>query len=162
EKLPDGSMTPHSVAAQHRAFEAAFGAPPPSSKNLDPNNPESVKKWEFWARWKLSFMDAAWQEAQFGVSSVRSDYLCLTQSQYAPTAFTDGYYFNVVRSLPINSGHGGYHDWGPGYFNPSYTLEFSRAHDFAKPNWYLPCWYGNTTADQFRLEQYLSFMTNIQ
>jgi hypothetical protein len=22
-----------------------------------------------------------------------------------------------------------------------------------KPNWYLPTWYGNTTADEFRLEQ---------
>ena len=162
EKLPDGLMTPHSVAAQHRAFEAAFGEPALSSKNIDLKNPESVRKWEFWAHWKLGFMDAAWREAQFGVSSVRPDYVSLTQSQYAGTAFTDGYYFNVVRDLPITSGHGGYHDWGPGYFNPSYTLELARARDFAKPDWYLPCWYGNTTPDQFRLEQYLSFMTNLQ
>jgi len=68
----------------------------------------------------------------------------------------------VVRSLPVISGHGGYHDFGPGYFNPSYFLEFARARDLARPNWYLPTWYGNTTDDQFRLEQYLSFQTNIQ
>jgi hypothetical protein len=47
----------------------------------------------------------------------------LTQSQYGFPAFGDGYYFNVTRSLPITSGHGGYHDFGPGYFNPSFTLE---------------------------------------
>ena len=51
------------------------------------------------------------------------------------------------------SGHGGYHDFGPGYFNPSYFLECARARDFLKPNWYLPTWYGNTTSDQLRLEQ---------
>jgi hypothetical protein len=93
---------------------------------------------------------------------VRPDYLSVTQSQYGWTAFTDGYYFNVVRSLPVISGHGGYHDFGFGYFNPSYFLEMARARDLARPNWYLPTWYGNTTADQFRLEQYLSFQTNIQ
>ena len=64
--------------------------------------------------------------------------------------------------LPITSGHGGYHDYGPGYFNPSYHLEMARARDYGKPCWYLPTWYGNTTSDQFRLEQYLSFQTGIQ
>ena len=38
----------------------------------------------------------------------------------------------------------------------------ARARDFAKPNWYLPTWFGSTTADQFRLEQYLSFQCGIQ
>jgi hypothetical protein len=107
-------------------------------------------------------MDAAWKDAKLGVNSVRPDYLTVTQSQYGFSAFTDGYYFNVVRSLPIISGHGGYHDFGPGYFNPSLFLEFARARDLSRPNWYLPCWYGNTTSDEFRLEQYLSFQTNIQ
>ncbi len=93
---------------------------------------------------------------------MRPDYLSLTQSQYGWTAFTDGYYFNVARSLPVTSGHGGYHDFGPGFFNPSYFLEMARARDFGKPCWYLPTWYGNTTSDQFRLEQYLSFQTGIQ
>ncbi len=38
----------------------------------------------------------------------------------------------------------------------------ARARDHWKPCWYLPTWYGNTTTDQFRLEQYLSFQTGIQ
>ena len=101
----------------------------------------------------MTDFDAAWKEAQFGVSQVRPDFLSLTQSQYGWSAFTDGYYFNVVRSLPITSGHGGYHDFGLGTFNPSYFLEMARARDYWKPCWYLPTWYGNTTPDQFRLEQ---------
>jgi hypothetical protein len=160
--LTTGKETPHGIPSQVRSFEAAFGEPPPDYRKLNPKDPEQVRRWAHWARWKLGFMDAAWQDAQFGVSAIRPDYLSVTQSQYGWSAFTDGYYFNVVRSLPVISGHGGYHDYGPGYFNPSYTLEMARARDLARPNWYLPCWYGNTTSDEFRLEQYLSFQTNIQ
>ena len=163
EKDPaTGESTPHAVTAQHRSYAAAFGREPLSYRQVDPNNPEHVAQWKHWATWKLGFMDAAWQDAQFGVSWVRPDFLSVTQSQYGWSAFTDGYYFNVARSLPIVSGHGGYHDYGPGYFNPSYFLEMARARDLAKPCWYLPTWYGNTTSDQFRLEQYLSFQTGIQ
>jgi hypothetical protein len=163
EKDPaTGEDTPHMIKSQVRAYVAAFGKQPLSYRQVDPKNPEHVEQWKHWATWKLGFMDAAWKEAQFGVSQVRPDFLSLTQSQYGFSAFTDGYYFNVVRSLPITSGHGGYHDYGPGYFNPSYTLEMARARDYAKLCWYLPTWYGNTTPDQFRLEQYLSFQTNIQ
>jgi hypothetical protein len=93
---------------------------------------------------------------------VRPDYVSVTQSQYGFSAYTDGYYFNVARSLPIVSGHGGYHDYGLGLFNPSMHLEIARARDFDKPCWYLPTWYGNTTSDEFRAEQYLAFQTNIQ
>jgi hypothetical protein len=157
-----GQATPQGIPSQVRSYESAFGKPPPDYLSLNPKDPEQVRRWAQWSRWKLGFMDAAWQDAQFGVSAVRPDFLSLTQSQYGWTAFADGYYFNVVRSLPGISGHGGYHDFGPGYFNPSYFLEMARARDLARPNWYLPCWYGNTTPDQFRLEQYLSFQTNIQ
>ncbi|HUT35365.1 MAG TPA: hypothetical protein VNE39_17895 [Planctomycetota bacterium] len=157
-----GEWTPHGVPAQVRAYQSAFGREWLSHHKVDPNNPDHVRQWKQWAYWKLGFMDAAWKEAQLGVLYVEPGYLCVTQSQYGWSAFTDGYYFNVVRSLPIVSGHGGYHDWGPGYFNPSYFLEMARARDIAKPCWYLPCWYGNTTSDEFRLEQYLSFQTNIQ
>src|SRR5207249_58898 len=144
------------------AFAAAFDRDPPEYHKIDPNNPADVAKWKQWAYWKLGFMDAAWKEAQFGVSRVRPDFLSLTQSQYGWAAFTDGYYFNVARGLPVISGHGGYDDFGPGYFNPSYFLEMARARDFARPAWYLPQWYGNTPPDRFRLEQYLSFMTHVQ
>jgi hypothetical protein len=156
-----GDFGPHGVAAQMRAYRAAFGHDPISYHEVDPKNPDHVARWQHFARWKLGFMDAAWRESQFGVSYVRPDFLSLTQSQYGWTAFTDGYYFTVARSLPITSGHGGYHDFGPGFFNPSLFLEMSRARDHHKPCWYLPCWYGNTTADEFRLEQYLSFQTGV-
>jgi len=157
-----GKMSPHGVPSQYRSYESAFGHAPPTAGKVDANSPEQVRQWLHWARWKLGFMDAAWQDAQFGVSYVRPDYLSVTQSQYGYTAFADGYYFNVVRSLPITSGHGGYHDWGPGYFNPSLFLEMARARDWDKPCWYLPTWYGNTTTDEYRLEQYLAFQTHLQ
>jgi hypothetical protein len=157
-----GLWTPQGIPSQRRSYEAAFGKPAPEYFEVDPKKPADARRWAQWARWKLGFMDAAWQDAQFGVSAVRSDYLSVTQSQYGWTAFTDGYYFNVVRSLPVISGHGGYHDYGPGYFNPSFFLEMARGRDLSRPNWYLPTWYGNTTPDEFRLEQYLSFQTNIQ
>jgi hypothetical protein len=157
-----GEFGPHGVPAQVRAFRSAFGRDPLSYHEVDPNNPEHMAQWRHWALWKLGFMDAAWQEAQFGVSQVRDDYLSVTQSQYGWTAFSDGYYFNVARSLPITSGHGGYHDYGLGYFNPSFFLEMARARDWEKPCWYLSTWYGNTTSAEFRLEQYLSLMTGVQ
>jgi hypothetical protein len=157
-----GENTPHGIPSQVRAFESAFGKPPISYHDVKPDNPEDPARWRHWALWKLGFMDAAWKEASFGVSRVRPDYLSVTQSQYGWTAFTDGYYFNVVRSLPVISGHGGYDHYGLGYFNPSWTLEMARARDLRKPCWYLPTWYGNTPSDRFRMEQYLSFMTNIQ
>jgi hypothetical protein len=157
-----GEFVPHDIPAQLRSYKAAFDRDPPRYNELDPKNADQRERWKHWITWKLGIMDAAWKESQFGVSSVRPDFLSLTQSQYGWSAFTDGYYFNVARSLPITSGHGGYHDYGPGFFNPSYFLEMSRARDQWKPCWYLPCWYGNTTSDQFRLEQYLSFQTGIQ
>jgi hypothetical protein len=157
-----GENTPQGIPSQMVSFEAAFGYPLKDYFKIDPKNGTDATLWDRWARWKLGFMDAAWKDSQFGVRYVRPDFLSVTQSQYGWTAFTDGYYFNVVRSLPVISGHGGYHDFGPGYFNPSFFLEMARARDYSRPNWYLPTWYGNTTSDQFRLEQYLSFQTNIQ
>jgi hypothetical protein len=133
-----------------------------SYHKVDPANPEHVAAWTHWATWKLGFMDAAWQDARFGVTYVRPGYLSLTQSQYGWMAFTDGYYFNVTRSLPVVVGHGGYHDYWLGLFNPSFFLEMGRARDVNRPCWYMPCWYNGTTPDQFRAEQYLSFQTNIQ
>jgi len=157
-----GEMSPHVVAWQQRSYEAAFAQTPPDWKKLNPADSEQASRWAQWARWKLAFLDAAWKDAQFGVSAVEPALASVTQSQYGYSAFPDGYYFNVVSSLPITSGHGGYHDFGPGYFNPSMFLEFARARDLAKPNWYLPTWYGNTTADEFRLEQYLCFQCGLQ
>lgn len=158
----NGEMSPHAVPWQRRSYEAAFGVPAPDWKRVDPARPADAAQWVKWARWKLAFLDAAWKDAQFGVSAVDPELVSVTQSQYGYIAFCDGYYFNVARSLPITSGHGGYHDFGPGYFNPSLFLEFACAHELAKPNWYLPTWYGSTTADEFRLEQYLCFQCGLQ
>jgi len=157
-----GEHTPHGLPSQVRSYEAAFGKAPLPYYEVKPDNPDHAAQWRHWALWKLGLMDAAWKEAQFGVSYVRPDFLSVTQSQYGWSAFTDGYYFNVARCLPVVSGHGGYDDFGCGYFNPSYFLEMARARDLAKPCWYLPTWYGNTPSERFRLEQNLSFMTNIQ
>ena len=163
--LPDPvtkASSPHSIPSQLRSFTSDFGHPPISFREVHGDNPDDVRRWTKWAKWKLGLLDAAWKDAQFGVSEVRSDFLSLNQSQYGFTAFTDGYYFNVTRSLPVASGHGGYDDFGPGYFNPSYFLEIARARDYTRPCWYLPTWYGNMPSDRYRLEQYLSFITNIQ
>lgn len=163
EKDPrTGEMTPHAVPSQLRAYKAAFGEERIDYRAVRPDNPQDAARWRQWALWKLGFMDAAWRDAQFGVSWVRPDYLSLTQTQYGFSAFTDGIYFNASRCLPITSGHGGYDDYGLGYFNPAYTLEMGRARDIGKPCWYLPTWYGNTPSDRYRLEQYACFMTNIQ
>jgi hypothetical protein len=129
---------------------------------VNADNASDFNRWQEWGRWKLSFMDAAWKLAAFGIREVRPDFLPVTQSVYGWPAYADGYYFNVVRSLPVINGHGGYDDYGGAYFNPSYTFEFGRARDLHKPNWYLPTWYGGMPSDRFRLEQYLSFMNNLQ
>ena len=157
-----GETTPHMIPSQVRSYVAAFGREPLHYSKVDPRNQDDVRQWRQWARWKLGFMDAAWKEAQFGVSYVDPRFLSATQSQYGFSAYADGYYFNVARCLPVVSGHGGYDDYGAAYFNPSYTLEMARARDLAKPCWYLPTWYGNTPPDRFRMEQYMSFQTNIQ
>ena len=154
--------TPHGIPSQVRSFKAAFDRDAPDYHKVDPNDAQSLADWTHWAKWKLGFMDAAWQEAKYNVDYVRPDFISATQSQYGWTAFTDGYYFNVARSLSVISGHGGYDDIGPGYFTPSLFLEYARARAIDKPNWYLPAWYGNTPSDRMRFEQFMSFSTGIQ
>ena len=154
--------SPHTVPSQKVSYKSAFGDDPIKHTEVNANDAATVEAWNQWASWKLGFMNAAWKDAQFGVSYVKPDFLSVTQSQYGFSAFTDGYAFNVARSLPVVSGHGGYDDWGPCYFNPSFTLEMGRARDLTKDCWYLPTWYGNTPWDRYRMEQYLSFITGIE
>ncbi len=157
-----GKRTPHGIPWQVRSYENSWGEAAPDSLQVDPAKAEDVQAWMKWAGWKLGFMDAAWREAAYGVSQVRSDLISNTQSQYGWSGFTDGYYFNVTRSLPVASGHGGYDNAVIGYFNPSYFLEMSRARDRVRPNWYLPTWYRSITDDLMRVENYLSFSVGIQ
>ena len=157
-----GKNTNMSIPAQLRSFKSAYGYDVPHYASLNAQDPEQAKKWMEFLHFKASLMEAAWQDAKFTVDYINPQLMSVTQSQYGWMAFSDGYYFNITRDLPVTSGHGGYHDWGPGYWHPSFTLEIARARDFSKPTWYLPAWYGNTTSDHFRMEQYLSFQTNIQ
>jgi len=157
-----GDWTPHGIPAQVRAFKSAFGHEPIQYHEVRPDDPATLAGWRHWGRWKLSFVEAAWKLARFGVEYIRPDYTCANQSQYAWYAYADGYYFNIARSLPVISGHGGYDDMPLGYYHPSWYFEFGRMRELQKDMWYLPAWYGNIPANRFRLEQYLSFMTNLQ
>ncbi len=152
--------SPHDLPPQIRSYQGAFGVAPQRSTTVKADDPASIANWKQFGTWKLGFMDAAWKDAQQGVSAVRPDFLSVTQSQYGYMAFTDGYYFNVARSLPVTSGHGGYDEWG-GYLNPYLCLEAARARDLSKPNWYLPDW-DNIPSTRFRLEQYTCFMLGLQ
>jgi len=157
-----GEFTPFNIPAQDRAYKSAFGEDAPQYCDVKPDDPKDFARWLFMNRWKLSFVEAAWKHSAFAVRDVRADFLPINQSVYGYSAYADGYYFNVARCLPIISGHGGYDDFGLLYFNPSLTFEFGRMRDLAKPNWYLPTWYGGMPSNLFRLEQYLSFMSNLQ
>jgi hypothetical protein len=157
-----GEMTPHNIPSQDRSYRSAFGRDPLQYHEVNASDPEQAARWTEWGRWKLGFMDAAWKQAQLGVSRVREDYQNVTQSVYGWSAYADGYYFNVARSLPVLSGHGGYDDYGGGYYNPLYTFEMGRMRELRKPNWYLPSWYGSCPSDRYRLEQYSSFIMNLQ
>ena len=155
-----GPNGPYDLAPQLRSYKSAFGVDPPRSSTVTPQDAVVDTNWKKFATWKLGFMDASWKDAQLGVSTVRPDFLSLTQSQYGYMAFTDGYYFNVTRSLPVASGHGGYDEWG-GYLNPYLCLEAARARDLSRPDWYLPDW-DNIPSERFRLEQYTCLMVGLQ
>ena len=153
------------VPAQLRSFENAFSFEVPNYKDVMAASKDDEKirnEWKQFTEWKATLMDAAWQYSKDGVKRVNDKFMAMTQSQYGWSAFSDGYYFTITRNLDVTSGHGGYDDWGPGYWHPSFTMEVARARDFDKPTWYLPAWYGNTGNIRFRGEQYLSFQTNIQ
>jgi len=156
-----GEATGHGIPAQERAFRAAFDREPPFYKDVKADDPASVAAWAEWARWKQVFMDASWKYCAYATSRVRPDLISCTQSVYGWLAFGDGYYFNVTRSLPVVSGHGGYDDYAGGYVNPGLWAEYGRARNLHTPFWYLPGWWKNPP-DRFRLEQYLTFMINVQ
>ena len=154
-------FTGHGIPAQERSFKSAFGIDPPQYYAVKKDDPAAVSAWDNWARWKLAFMDGAWKYAAQGVSYVRPDFLSATQSVYGWHAFGDGYYFNITRNLSVISGHGGYDDYAGGFMNTAFYQEMGRMRDMDKPTWYLPTWW-DMSPSLFRLEQNLSFITNLQ
>src|SRR6185437_4206287 len=102
--------SPFTVPAQEQSYKAAFGTDPFPIEKVNPTDPASNAAWTHWQDWHESFMDAAWKASNFAISHADPDLLTITQSVYGLTAYADGYYFNVVRSLPVISGHGGYSD----------------------------------------------------
>ncbi len=156
-----GVFSPYNIPSQDRAYLSAFGVESPQYDQVKPEDAAAVAKWDHLGRWKESFMEAAWKDGRFGVDRVDPSFLSAVQTQYGWMAYSDGYYFNVARALDVISGHGGYDDGPATYFYPSFFHEMGRARDLNKPVWYLPTWYGENS-DDMRLEQYLSFMTNLQ
>jgi len=157
-----GEMTSFNIPSQDRAYKSAFGVDAPQYCDINPDDPKDFASWLHMNRWKESFVEAAWKHAAFAVREVRADFLPANQTVYAWYAYADGYYFNVGRCFPVICGHGGYDDGGLLYFNPSLYFEMGRMRDLAKPNWYLPTWFSGMPSPLFRLEQYLSFMGNLQ
>ena len=157
----DNVMVPFNLPPQDRAYKSAFGVNAQHWSDVKPDDSAAVARWDHLNRWKESFLEAAWKYSAFGVSEVNPDFLSVNQSQYGWMAYADGYYFNVARSLPVISGHGGYDDMPGTYLAPGFFHEMGRVRDVNKPVWYMPTWY-HESPDQFRLEQYLSFMTDLQ
>ena len=157
-----GALSDQDIAPQRAAYERAFGREPLWSDRVDVKNPEQYAQWTEQNDFKLGFMGAFWKASSEAIARLKPGFLPVTQSQYGWGELFDGYYFNVARSLPVISGHGGYDDFGLRNLNPSFFLEMAMPRQLDKPNWYLPEWYGDITADELRLEHNLSFITGIQ
>ena len=156
-----GELSDQDIAPQRAAYERAFGREALWSDRVSVTNLDQYAQWTEQNDFKLGFMDAFWKAASDAISRLKPGFLPVTQSQYGWNALFDGYYFNVARTLPVISGHGGYDDFGLRNLNPSFFLEMAMPRQLDKPNWYLPEWFG-ISADQFRLEHNLSFITGIQ
>jgi len=162
-KTEDGKpmMSPHDIAAQRAAYFRAFDKEQLWFDEIDTKTPEGLAAWTQISDFKLGYMDALWKITRDAVERTKPGALAVTQSQYGWTALYDGYYFNVARSLPIISGHGGYTGYWLMNFNPSFFLEFSLPRQWDKPTWYLPEWY-DMWPEEYKLEHYMSFITGIQ
>ncbi len=152
--------TPHNIPAQDRSYKSAFGVDSPKAAEVKPGS-EAAARWMERGRWKEEFMEAAWRYAASGVSAVRPDFIATTQGMYGWNCYTDGYYFNIARAENVICGHGWYEDITWGYHAPAIGVEMGRIRDLQKPVWYMPTWAG-TPPERFRMNQYLSFMLNIQ
>jgi len=152
----------HDIPAQRRAYASAFGKEQTYVNEVDVDNPESFADWAQINDFKTGYMSAFWKTSRDAVERIKPGAQAITQSMYGWYSLFDGYYFPVTRSMAVNNGHGGYSDGGPRALNPSFYLEFAMARQLDKPTWYLPTFYDGMAADQFKLENYLSFIVGIQ
>jgi len=158
----DGEKGPFTVPAQYRSYKGAFGTEAISWDKVSVADKASLDKWEQFHRWRESFMEAAWKQSAFEVNYIDPKFLSATQSVYGWYCFSDGYDFNITRQLPVTCGHTEY-DSGPGrHLFSNFYAEFGHARDTQKPYWCLPIWNGNVPAGYYRLEQYSTFMTDLQ
>jgi len=156
-----GEFGPHDIAEQRAAYKRAFDEEAVWHNEVDPKNTDSLARWTKMNDFKLGFMDAFWKASREDISRMKPGFLTVTQSQYGWIGLYDGYYFNVVRSMPVVSGHGGYNDFWLRNFNPSLFLEMALPRQLDKPTWYLPDWFVATDPG-LRLETAMSFITGIQ
>lgn len=156
-----GDFNDHDIPPQRAAWQRAHGQEAIWWDQTNTSDPAQLAQWTQYNDFKLGFMDAFWKASRDSFERLKPGFLAVTQSQYGWTALYDGYYFNVARSLPVISGHGGYAHFWLWNMNPSFFLEFSLPRQLDKPTWYLPGW-GEYTSEQVRLEQYMSFITGIQ
>ena len=155
-------MVPFNIPWQDRAYKSILGQDPPQYNDVDPAKPDVVRRWKEMNRWKEQFMEAAWKYSSFGVSRVQPNMLSVTQSVYG----CDG----LRRRLLLQRGPLAADHQRPRRLRrlraavpqPGLHLQLGRMRQYDKPNWYLPTWYGNEPSDRFRMEQYLSFMDNLQ
>lgn len=157
-----GEFGPNDIAQQREAYARAFGEEPVWWDQVNTKDPAQYEKWKQVSDFKLGLMDAFWKATNENVSRLKPGFLAVTQSQYGWSNLYSGYYFNVARSLPVISGHGGYNDFWLRNMNPSFFLEMALPRQLDKPTWYLPEWYNAMSADAFREEHNLSFITGIQ
>ncbi|MCL2701487.1 MAG: hypothetical protein FWE88_07320, partial [Phycisphaerae bacterium] len=154
-------MTHHDIASQRRAYASAFGKEQTWVNEIDTADPASLADWTQINDFKMRYMDAFWKASRDAIERIKPGMLAVTQTVYGWPFLYDGYYFNVARSMPVISGHGGYNDSGLMNLNATYYLECSLPRQWDKPTWYLPEW-GNYTSEQYLLEHYMSFITGIQ
>ena len=162
-KNEDGKpqLNAHDIPAQRAAYLRAFDKEQTWANEIDTKNPESLADWTQINDFKLGYMESFWRATRDAVERLKPGHLAVTQCIYGWPSTYDGYYFNIVRQMPLVSGHGGYAHFGLYNLNPSLSLEMALPRQLDKPTWYLPGW-GDYTNNQVRQEQYMSFITGIQ
>jgi len=154
-------MSQHDIKSQRAAYFRAFDKEQPYVNEVDVSDPEQLAAWTQMSEFKLGYMEAFWRASRDAVERIKPGALAVTQTIYGWHYPFDGYYFNIARSMPVVSGHGGYNDYWMRNFNPSFYLEFSLPRQLDKPTWYLPEWYDMSSA-AYKFEHYMSFITGIQ